>query len=150
VEAQEDNLATKIIRHAFTAAIAVVLSSCVTSETLTFQRDVTIQRTIHGIAHIEAPDYETLAVGVAYAHAEDNFCQTANHLVTIRGERSRWFGPDQQGLLGLRRLPNEQIDIFVRAHMDDAALREAQAAVSGEARALARGYVAGFNRYLDD
>src|SRR5690606_37265071 len=82
--------------------------------------------------------------------AEDNFCQTANHLVTIRGERSRWFGPDQQALLGLRMLPNEQIDVFVRAHRDDAALREAQAAVSAEARALARGYVAGFNRYLDD
>ncbi|MEX2496993.1 MAG: acylase [Woeseia sp.] len=111
---------------------------------------VKIQRTTHGIAHIEAPDYESLAYGVAYAHAEDNVCQTADHLVTIRGERSRFFGARQQGLLGLRILPNDQIDVFIRAHMDDEAIAEAQVAVSPEARALGRGYVAGYNRYLRD
>lgn len=113
-------------------------------------RYVEIQRTAHGVAHIEAPDYESLAYGVAYAHAEDNVCQTANHLVTVRGERSRYFGAEQQALLGLRPLPNEQIDIFIRAHMDDAAIAEAQQSVSAEAQALARGYVAGYNRYLSD
>ncbi|HET6629731.1 MAG TPA: acylase [Woeseiaceae bacterium] len=112
--------------------------------------EVTIQRTTHGIAHIEAPDYESLAYGVAYAHAADNVCQTANQLVTIRGERSRFFGADESALLGLRVLPNPQIDIFIRAHMDDAALAHAQAGSSAEAQALARGYVAGYNRYLDD
>ncbi len=112
--------------------------------------EVTIQRTTHGIAHIEAPDYESLAYGVAYAHAADNLCQTANQLVTIRGERSRFFGADGAGLLGLRVLPNPQIDIFIRAHMDDAALAGAQEKLSAEAQALARGYVAGYNRYLDE
>ena len=111
---------------------------------------VRIQRTAHGVAHIEAPDYELLAYGIAYAHAEDNVCQTANHLVTIRGERSRWFGPGEQSLLGLRILPNDQIDIFIRSHMDDSALALAQQALSEEARALGRGYVAGYNRYLAD
>ncbi|MEX1266378.1 MAG: penicillin acylase family protein, partial [Woeseia sp.] len=75
------------------------------------QRAVEIQRTDHGVAHITAPDYEALAYGVAFAHAEDNVCQTAEHLVTIRGERSRYFGADERGLLGLRMLPNETIDI---------------------------------------
>lgn len=112
--------------------------------------EVTIRRTTHGIAHIEAPDYESLAFGVAYAHAADNVCQTANHLVTIRGERSRFFGADGTGLLGLRPMPNPQVDIFIRAHMDDTALARAQAGVSEEAQALAHGYVAGYNRYLED
>lgn len=112
--------------------------------------EVTIQRTTHGIAHIEAPDYASLAFGVAYAHAADNLCQTANQLVTIRGERSRFFGAEASGLLGLRVLPNAQSDIFIRAHMDDAALARAQEAVSEEAQALASGYVAGFNRYLEE
>lgn len=113
-------------------------------------REVQIQRTAHGIAHVEAPDYESLAYGVAYAHAEDNVCQTANELVTVHGERSNFFGADERALLGLRVLPNAQIDIFIRAHMDDAALARAQAAASTEAQALARGYVAGYNRYLAD
>ncbi|MEX2124719.1 MAG: acylase [Woeseia sp.] len=128
------------------SAIAAIIAGCAT--TAEPGKEVRIQRTAHGVAHIEAPDYESLAYGVAYAHAEDNVCQTANHLVTIRGERSRFFGAERQALLGLRVLPNQQIDIFVRAHMDDAALAEAQNTVSREARALARGYVDGYNRYL--
>ena len=51
---------------------------------------------------ISAPDLETLAYGVAYAHAQDNVCQTAQQLVTIRGDRSLHFGPAASGLLGLR------------------------------------------------
>jgi len=77
-------------------------------------------------------------------------CQTANQLVTIRGERSRWFGTDGQALLGLRMFPNEQIDVFVRSHMDDAALARAFAAASADTQAVSRGYVAGYNRYLRD
>src|SRR5690606_775627 len=111
---------------------------------------VEVRRTPYGIAHIEAPDYASLAYGVAYAHAEDNVCQTADHLVTIRGERSAWFGPEARGLLGLRPLPNAVIDTFVRAHMDDAALARAQAALGDEAQQLMRGYVAGYNRFLED
>ncbi len=114
------------------------------------QRAVEIQRTDHGVAHITAPDYEALAYGVAYAHAEDNVCQTAEHLVTIRGERSRYFGAEEPGLLGLRMLPNETIDIFIRAHMDDDALAAAQAKTSNTAQALSTGYVDGYNRYLRD
>ena len=78
-----------------------------------------IQRTANGVAHVEAPDYESLAYGIAYVQAQENVCQTADHLLTIRGERSRYFDPTANGLLGLRPLSNEQIDLFIRAHMDD-------------------------------
>ena len=87
-------------------------------------RTVQITRTVHGIAHIEAGDLESLGYGAAYAHAQDNVCQTADHLVTVRGERSRWFGASAQSLFGLRPLPNDQIDLFVRGHFDDAALAD--------------------------
>jgi acyl-homoserine-lactone acylase len=114
-------------------------------------RTATIQRTANGVAHISAPDFETLAYGVAYAHAQDNVCQTAQQLVTIRGERSATFGPAARGLLGLRPLPNEQIDLFIAAHMDDAKLeRDWRAQASADAHAMARGYVAGYNRFLVD
>ncbi|MBT2326603.1 penicillin acylase family protein [Variovorax paradoxus] len=113
-------------------------------------RSVTIERTAYGIAHITAPDYEGLAYGVAYAHAQDNVCQTAEHLLTVRGERSQFLGAEAAGELGLGRLPNSQIDLFVRAHMDDEALARAAATTSEEVKAALRGYVAGYNRYLQD
>jgi len=113
-------------------------------------RTVQIQRTTHGIAHILAPDYESLAYGIAYAHAQDNVCQTADALVTVRGERSRFFGPAATSLFGLRPLPNEQIDAYIRGYMDDSALALVNAKASTDAQALARGYVAGYNRFLVD
>ena len=51
---------------------------------------------------------------------------------------------------GMRLLSNEQIDLFVAAHMDDAALERAWSQSSADAQAMARGYVAGYNRYLAD
>jgi len=44
---------------------------------------VQISRTTNGIAHIVAADQEMLAYGVAYAHAQDNVCQTAEALVLV-------------------------------------------------------------------
>ena len=86
-------------------------------------RTATIVRTAHGVPHISAPDIETLAYGVAYAHAQDNVCQTAQQLVTVRGQRSRWFGPTASALLGRRVLPNEQIDFFIDQELFDDAAR---------------------------
>jgi len=111
---------------------------------------VQISRTANGVAHVVAADAETLAYGVAYAHAQDNVCQTAEGLVTARGERSQYFGAKTMGQLGLRELPNEQIDLFVKAFIDDEAAARAAARSSDEANAMARGYVAGYNRYLAD
>jgi acyl-homoserine-lactone acylase len=114
-------------------------------------RTATIQRTANGVPHITAGDPETLAYAMAYAYAQDNVCMTANQLVTVRGERSRYFGGAAQGLLARRMFPNEQIDFFIAAHMDDAALdRTWSANASAESLALARGAVAGYNRYLAD
>ena len=111
---------------------------------------VQISRTANGVAHIVAADPEMLAYGVAYAHAQDNVCQTVEALVTTRAERSLYFGPKAVGQLGLRALSNEQIDSFIRAFVDDEAIARAAAQSSAEANAMARGYVAGYNRYLAD
>jgi acyl-homoserine-lactone acylase len=131
------------------AAAALLAAGCATTGTPE-SRTATIQRTAHGVAHISAPDIETLAYAVAYAHAQDNVCQTAQQLVTVRGQRSRWFGPAASALFGRRILPNEQIDFFVAAHMDDAALAKAWATAGTSAAAQLRGYVAGYNRFLAD
>jgi acyl-homoserine-lactone acylase len=131
------------------AAASLLLAACASAPPAT-DRTATIQRTAHGVPHISAPDFETLAYGVAWVQAQDNVCQTAQQLVTIRGERSRWFGPTATALLGRRVLTNEQIDFFIAGHMDDAALAAAWARTSADTQASVRGYVAGWNRFLAD
>lgn len=129
---------------------AAALSACTSNAPSSGgERVATVQRTAHGVVHVQAPDVGLLAYGVAYAHAQDNVCQTAQQLVTVRGQRARWFGTGQ-GLLGLRMLPNEQIDLFIAAHMDDAALARAWAGTSADAQAMEKAYVEGYNRYLAD
>ena len=132
------------------AALAAVLAGCATGGAPPGARSVQIERTTYGIAHVSAPDYEGIGYGVAYAYAQDNVCQTAEHLLTLRGERTQFLGAQGTGELGLGRLPNPQIDLFIRAHMDDAALARAGATASPELQASLRGYVAGYNRYLQD
>lgn len=132
------------------AAAALLLNACA-SLPGPDDRTATIQRTAHGVPHISAPDFETLAYAVAYAHAQDNVCQTAQQLITVRGERSRHFGPTAMGLLGRRPLPNAQIDLFIAAHMNDGALEKAwKTEASADVHAMVRGYVAGYNRFLAD
>ncbi|MDZ7814032.1 MAG: penicillin acylase family protein [Ideonella sp.] len=80
-----------------------LLSACTSTATAPqTARTAVLERTTHGVAHITAPDIETLAYGVAYAHAQDNVCQTAQQLLTVRGERSKFLGGSARGLLGLR------------------------------------------------
>jgi acyl-homoserine-lactone acylase len=128
-----------------------LLAGCASAPGGSAARSASIQRSANGVAHISAADPETLAYGMAYAYAQDNVCMTANQLVTVRGERARHFGGGATtGLLARRVLPNELIDFFIAAHMDDAALERSWTAASAESQALARGAVAGFNRYLAD
>ena len=109
-----------------TASATLFLAGCASAPggigSVGSDRSVTIERTAYGIPHITAHDPQSLAYGVAYAYAQDNVCMTADQLVTARGQRSTAFGGQATGLLGRRYLPNAQIDLFIAAHMDDAAL----------------------------
>lgn len=112
--------------------------------------DAEIRRTAYGIPHIKANDYASVAFGMAYAYAQDNVCLMADQVVTVSGDRSRVFGPDQTTELSFRPVKNRDADAFFRAIVDDDALRAGFAQASPEARELLRGYIAGYNRYLRD
>ena len=114
------------------------------------QSQVQITRTTHGIPHVKAVNPEMLAYGIAYAHAQDNVCLSADHMQTLRGQRSVHFGASATGVLGVRTLLNPVIDTFVQAHMDDAKLAGIWSGASPSAKAMATGYVQGYNRYLAD
>src|SRR6185437_7501639 len=131
------------LTHAAGAVLlaALILAGCATPPAAGDPRTVTLERTDFHVVHVTAQNYESLAYGVAYAHAEDYVCTTLDSLLTVRGERSRYFGPKTQGLFGLRAMPDAQIDFFVGMHMDDAALAAANAQASDDAKAAVRGYV---------
>ncbi len=111
---------------------------------------VRIVRTTHGIPHVTASNMEMLAYGTAYAHAQDNVCLSFDVMATVRGQRSQHFGATATGVLGVRTLPNAVIDTFVQSHMNDAKLNASWDQSGENNRAMAKGYVAGFNRYLQD
>jgi acyl-homoserine-lactone acylase len=112
------------------------------------QINVEIRRTSFGIPHIRATDHLSLAYGIGYAFAQDNLCLMADRFVTVRGERSRHFGPADQTVIAVERVANIDSDFFFRSYFDDARLTSQYARTSRKARDLVRGYALGFNRYL--
>lgn len=55
---------------------------------------VTITRDSSGIPHIVAQNFTALGYGEGYAFAQDNLCTFANDIVTVEGQRSKYFGPN--------------------------------------------------------
>ncbi len=109
-----------------------------------------IARTQYGIPHITAADYGGVGYGQAYAYLEDNLCLIADKVVTVNGERSKWFGADATNVVSFTETPNLETDFFFKANLDIVALRKAFAALSPDYQNLVRGYVAGYNRFLKD
>jgi acyl-homoserine-lactone acylase len=119
-----------------------------------------LARTAHGVLHVRANDYRGLGYGLAYAYAQDNVCMFADSLLTARGERSQFFGPDARATQrvgdeygaasGFMDLNNQDSDFFFKGYLDLEQLRASYAAGAKEPRELIDGYVAGYNRYLKD
>lgn len=109
---------------------------------------VDIVRTAFGVPHIKATDYRSLGYGVGYAYAEDNVCLLAEMLITVRGERSRYFGPQKSPSWG--GPSNIDGDAFYRSYLDPDSVARLYKGISTDAAALADGYAAGYNRYLAD
>lgn len=119
-----------------------------------------VARTSYGVPHIRADDFRGLGYGLAYSYAQDNVCMFADSLLTARGERSQFFGPDARptttvnGEYGAAsdfiNLKNEDSDFFFKGYLDIEQLKAGYAAGSQEARDMLAGYAAGYNRYLRD
>ncbi|KWV68092.1 Acyl-homoserine lactone acylase PvdQ precursor [Pseudomonas fluorescens] len=80
------------------AGLLLGLSLAVSAREQVTQASVDIRRTSYGVPHIRAFDERGLGVGMGYAYAQDNLCLLANEVVTVNGERAKFFGPDQATL----------------------------------------------------
>src|SRR5438874_10204372 len=55
---------------------------------------VVIRRSAYGIPHSIGRNWEAVGFGYGYAFAQDDICPMAEDYVTVRAQRSRWFGPN--------------------------------------------------------
>ncbi|QSY48627.1 MULTISPECIES: penicillin acylase family protein [Streptomyces] len=113
-----------------------------------------IRYTEYGIPHIVGKDYASLGFGSGWAQAKDQVCVLADGFVTLRGERSRAFGPDGRpgGSLS-SATTNLSSDLFFRGVRDAQTVeklleRPAPAGPSRQAKELMRGWAAGYNAWL--
>lgn len=114
--------------------------------------DVTITRTALGVPHIKADDMYGAGVGVGYAYAQDNACLLLEEVVTLRGERSLYFGAENTVHdvfeLSQQRYANLTSDTYYRYFMGPDMVAASRKGVSGDTADLIRGYVDGFNRFV--
>ncbi|WP_207864440.1 acylase [Pseudomonas sp. 58(2021)] len=109
------------------------------------QAGADIRRTGFGVPHIRAQNERGLGFGIGYAYAQDNLCLLANEIVTVNGERSRYFGPEQ---FTVEERENRVSDVFFQWLNTPQAVNAFWQAQPVEVRDLVQGYAAGYNRYL--
>ncbi|MGW4171268.1 penicillin acylase family protein [Streptomyces chartreusis] len=113
-----------------------------------------IRYTEHGIPHIVGRDYKSLGFGTGWAQAADQVCTLADGFVTVRGERSRFFGPDAAADSALSSATsNLSSDLYFRGVRQSGTVERllAEPAPRGPSRQvkdLMRGFAAGYNTWL--
>ncbi|MGC4931681.1 penicillin acylase family protein [Streptomyces sp. DT117] len=114
----------------------------------------TVRYTEYGIPHIVAKDYANLGFGTGWAQAADQVCTLADGFVTVRGERSKFFGPDAAPDFSLSSAAkNLSSDLYFWGVRDSGTVEKllkvpAPAGPSRDAKESMRGFAAGYNAWL--
>ncbi|WDY60261.1 bifunctional acylase PvdQ [Pseudomonas sp. PSKL.D1] len=106
-----------------------------------------IRRTSFGVPHIVAKDERGLGYGIGYAYAQDNLCLLANEVLTVNGERSRYFGPRGKTVEQRDNLASDLFFTWLNSPEAVSAYLQAQ---PEQVRNLLDGYASGFNRALGE
>ncbi|WP_085597522.1 MULTISPECIES: acylase [unclassified Pseudomonas] len=104
-----------------------------------------IRRTSFGVPHIRATDERGLGYGIGYAYAQDNLCLLASEVLTVNGQRSRYFGPEGQTLEQRDNLGSDVFFSWLNTPQAVEAFWQAQPVAMRERM---QGYVEGYNRQL--
>ena len=123
-------------------SLLLVASCAPTKESTHVEKyDTTIRWTSFGIPHIKANDWESLGFGFSYAVATDAVCVLAEEVVTVNGERSKFFGDKND--------KNIYRDAFHKALLDEKNPAYHQERSDEKMNDMLDGYVAGYNHYID-
>ncbi len=112
--------------------------------------DAEVRWTQFGVPHVKAQDFESLGYGYGFAIAGDRLCLLADRLITLRGERSRWYGADGKARVAFMSTSNLNSDLFHRVQLANDQVATATRMLTRQTRALAEGYALGFNRYVEE
>lgn len=109
-----------------------------------------VTRTSLGIPHIKAANFGGMGYGFGYAFAEDNLCVMYDDFLTIRGERSKYLGPDGSYTIRAASTTTNNLssDFFWKLMATDAVVDNLRAKSLPELRDATSGFTAGFNRYI--
>ncbi|AZE55522.1 penicillin amidase family protein [Pseudomonas synxantha] len=129
------------------AGLLLGLSLAASAREQVTQASADIRRTGYGVPHIRANDERGLGVGIGYAYAQDNLCLLANEVVTVNGERAKFFGPEQATLEERNNLAS---DVFFTWLNNPEAVASFWKAQTPALQQRIQGYVAGYNRYLKE
>ena len=127
---------------------ALAISTQAAAAERTYRAELT--RTAYGAPHVKAADYGSLGYGAGYAAAQDNFCDFAERTLTVSGQRARHFGPGDKDanvvsdLYHQRLIQTGRLDALLAGDVPGGFKP------SADARALAKGFIAGINRYVRD
>ncbi|TFY91278.1 acylase [Pseudomonas nabeulensis] len=135
------------LSRACVAGVLLGLSLAASAREQVAQASAEIRRTSFGVPHIRANDERGLGFGIGYAYAQDNLCLLANEVVTVNGERARYFGPDQATLEERNNLASDVFFTWLNAPDAVSAFWKAQ---TSQIRQRIEGYVAGYNLYLKE
>lgn len=126
---------------------AVLAAASLASQAHEVAADATaqIRRTSFGTPHILAENERGLGYGIGYAYAQDNLCLLANEVLTVNGERSRYFGAAGKTADERENLPS---DVFFTWFNNRAAVEGFLQAQSPQMRDRLEGYASGYNRAL--
>lgn len=131
------------------AAIAVLVPATAAAKGKS-KYDVTVTRDKAGIPHVKAGDFKSLGYGQGYTYAQDNLCLFADAIVTVRGERTKYFGADGSSYYYSNGAvdPNPKSDAFWKWVQASGATKGIEKAFNKDAMDLYKGWVAGYNAYV--
>ncbi|MGH8450849.1 acylase [Pseudomonas sp.] len=135
------------LARVYVAGVLLALSVAASAREQVAQASAEIRRTTYGVPHIRANDERGLGFGIGYAYAQDNLCLLANEVVTVNGERARYFGPEQATLEERNNLASDVFFTWLNSPEAVGAFWKAQ---SFQMQQRMQGYVAGYNRYLKE
>jgi acyl-homoserine-lactone acylase len=137
-------------------ALLVPLPPLAAAKSAPARYDATVRYTEYGIPHVKAKDWASLGFGYAQALAPETICVLADTYTTVRAQRSRFFGPDGSYVFrgNGATVNNLNSDFFFQQIIDDRRIEGLMAASApngprAEVRETVRGYVAGYNAWLE-
>ena len=107
---------------------------------------VTIRTTEYGIPRIVADSDRGIGFGYGYSLAKENICTLAKNYLALRGELSKFFGPEDGNLNSDFTRKQVIAQGRVKALLNKTGIN----AVKPGVREVVKGYVLGYNRYLKD